>query len=237
MRTHLYILGFMLSAYVTYAQNTVNGKNVGKYLGGTETTDFSSRAYFNKTELLGKASINNKIEGSALLFEGWDNKGIIVLGDKNYLLNNLNYDIDQDAFLSKINKDSTFVFDFANIDKIVINDKQFKTFYNSVQQKNKIYEVIYENDNFSLLKNYFVVVTKGSPDPMLNRPNDKIKKESAYYILQNNVIEPFKWNKKSIVSLIDEDKKEEFEKYVKKNKLSYKDESDVRKMLKIFLKI
>ena len=236
MKFKFYALFFLVNTGLSLAQNSVNGKNVGKFLGGTETTDFSSRALFNKAELLGKPTNTGKIEGSALLFEKWDNDGIIVMGDKSYRLNNLNYDINQDAFLSKIDEDSTFVFDFTNIDKVVINDKLFKQYYSPSQQKSKIYEVIFENGDFSLLKGYFVVVIEGSPDPMLHRPNSKIRKKSDYFIMKDNIIEPFKWNKKSIAGLVEDNKKEDFEKYVKKNKLSYNDESDVSLVLKFFSK-
>jgi len=237
MKFQFCTLVFLANIGIGLAQNnSVNGKNVGKYLGGTETTDFSSRALFNKAELLGKPAGSGKIEGSALLFEDWENEGAVILGDKSYRLNNLNYDINQDEFLSKISEDSTFVFDFSNIDKVVVNDKLFKQYYNPSQQKNKIYEVIYENSDYSLLKGYFIVVIEGSPDPMLHRPNAKIRKKSEYFILKNDMIEPFKWNKKSIAGLVEGDKKGDLEKYVKKNKLSYNDESDVNLILKFFSK-
>lgn len=243
MRIHLFILVFIVCGNFVHSQNSVaNKRNVGNYVGGMDLNDFAIRSGFNTSEILGKSVSNeivsngNKNHGSTLLFEGWNNNGTIVLGEKNYLINNLNYDINKDVILAKFNKDSTFVFDFNNIDKVIIDNKSFKQFYNTKLNENKIYEVIFENDNFSLLKDHFVTVIEGSPDPMMNRPNNIIKKNSAYYILKNNTFEPFKWNKKFIIGLVDEDKKEEFEKYVKKNGLSYKDELDVGKVLRYFLK-
>lgn len=241
MRALIFTLALMLCAFVNYAQGGPTGsKNIGSYVGGLDNNDFSSSGYFQKIDVVDKSvsgNVGTKVEGSPLLFEGWNNKGILVLGEKKYLINNLNYDLRQDAFMAKFNKDSTFVFDFANIDKIVINDRTFKEIYNQQEQKKLVYEVIFEDDNLSLLKNHSIVVIDGSPDPMLNRPNTKIKQKSEYFVLKNNMIEPFKWNKRSIVALIDDSKKKDFEKYMSTNKLSYKDESDVSKMLKYFHKI
>jgi len=238
MKTAFFTFILIFNLCIGYGQ-VLQGKGAswGKYLGGTETNDYSRRGLYDKFEVLNKALNNTiKIEGSPLLFEGWDNEGVIVLGDKSYNLNNLNYDINQDVILSRISEDSIFVFNFTNIDNILINDKEFKQFYDTGQQKNKIYEVMYENNNFSLLKGYYVVIVEGSPDPMVHRPNAKIRKKSSYYIMRNNLIAPFKWKKKSILNLIDDEKREELKKYVKNNNLSYNDESDVGKMLKIFSK-
>lgn len=244
MRTQYFILVFLACVFASFAQNSVSGKNVGEYVGGMDFNDFTIKSGYNVTEILGKfdesnnnVTVSKKTEGSTLLFEGWESKGTIVLGDKNYSIKNLNYDIKKDQFLTRINQDSIFVFDFNNIDKIILNDKTFKQIYDNKLNETNIYEVIFEDENFSLLKDYYVYVIEASPDPMLNRPNDKIKTNSSYFVFKNNLMEPFKWNKRSILDLVDEDKKDEFEKYIKKNNLSYKEESDVSKVLKYFSKI
>jgi len=246
MKTQFYIFVFLVSVFASFAQNSVGSKRgVGEYVGGMDFNDFSTKSGFNVTQILGKfedsgnevAVSGKKTEGSPLLFEGWDNKGTIVLGDKNYRIKNLNYDIKKDHFLTRINEDSIFVFDFNNIDKIILNDRTFKQFYDTKLNKTNIYEVIFEDDDLSLLKSYSVNVIEASPDPMLNRPNDKIQKNSSYFLYKNKLMEPFKWNKKSILSLVDENNKDEFEKYFKKNNLSYKEESDVSKVLKYFSKM
>ena len=240
MRAQFYTLVFVFCACIGHAQSH-EGKtyDVRQLYGDLNTRDFHNVGFFYASAVL-DAGLNSKFvspktEGSPLLFDDWNNQGVIVMGDKKYHFNNLNYNISRDEFMSKINNDSVFVFDLSNIDKIIVGNKQFKQLYDSGERKNKIYEVIYENDNFSLLKDYFIITTEGSPNPMLNRPNDKIVKKSTYFIMRNNSIEPFGWSKRSIVNLIDKEKKEEFKKYVKKNNLSYRDESDVRTMLKYFL--
>lgn len=235
----------MVSVFTSFAQNSVGGKRgVGEYVGGMDFNDFSTKSGYNVTQILGKfvESENNvtpskKTEGSSLLFEDWDTKGTIVLGDKKYNIKNLNYDIKKEQFLTRINQDSIFVFDFNNIDKIILNGRTFKQIYDTKNNETNIYEVIFEDENLSLLKNYYVYVVAASPDPMLNRPNDKIKTISSYILYKNKFMEPFKWNKRSILGLVDEDNKDQFEKYFKKNNLSYKEESDVSKVLTYFSKI
>ena len=242
MKAQFYIFVFLLSTLASFSQNSVGSKRgVGEYVGGMDFNDFSTKSGYNVTQILGRfdestesVSVSKKTVGSAFLFENWDNIGTIVLGDKNYNIKNLNYDIKKDQFLTRINQDSIFVFDFNNIDKIILNDKTFKQIYDTKLNQTNIYEVVFEDENLSLLKDYSVYVIEASPDPMLNRPNDKIKTNSSYFVYRNNLMEPFKWNKKSILSLVDEDKKDEFDKYIKKNNLSYKEESDVSKVLKYF---
>lgn len=245
MRTQFYIFVFLISIFTSFAQNSVGGKRgVGEYVGGMDFNDFSTKSGYNVTQILGKFVDNDnnvapskKTEGSSLLFEDWDTKGTIVLGDKEYHIINLNYDIKKEQFLTRINQDSIFVFDFNNIDKIILNDRTFKQIYDTKNNQTNIYEVIFEDENFSLLKDYSVYTIEASPDPMLNRPNDKIKTISSYLVYKDKLMEPFKWNKRSILGLVDDDKKDEFEKYIKKNNLSYKEESDVSKVLKYFSRI
>ena len=58
---------------------------------------------------------------------------------------------------------------------------------------------------------------------------NKIQKQSNYYISKNNMISPFKLKKSDILGL--SEKSSGLETYVKANKLSYKKEDDVAKML------
>ena len=176
-------------------------------------------------------------DGSVYLFDEWENKGIIVVGNKRYVISNINFHISQDAIMSKIEEDSTFVFNFQGIDKILINNRVFKSFYNSSKVKNKVYEVIYENQEIALLKGYTVSLIEASPNPMVNRYINKIKRTSNYYIYKNGAIQSFKLKKSNIQNLVSKEKTQKLEQYVKDNNLSYKKENNVIKMLNYISKL
>ena len=168
-------------------------------------------------------------EGSFLLFEDWKNKGVILYGGKKLIISNINFNIKSGQFMSQLEKDSTFVFDFRGIDKIIVNDRPFKSVYNNQLAENMVCEVLYEDNKIALLKNYYVTTLESSPNPMLNRPKNKIQKQSNYFISKNNFVSPFKLKKSEILEL--SEKSGGLEKYVKSNRLSYKKEEDVAKML------
>ncbi|MBL4568551.1 MAG: hypothetical protein JKY69_02450, partial [Flavobacteriaceae bacterium] len=96
----------------------------------------------------------NKIEGSAFLFDNWKNKGIFIVNQKKYNFSNINYHIERESFMSKMEGDSTFVFNMNNVNRVTINGRHFKINYDVNESKNKVYEVVYESENISLLKGY-----------------------------------------------------------------------------------
>lgn len=173
---------------------------------------------------------NTLTDGSYFLFDDWKNKGIILYGGKKLAISNINYNIKREQFMSQMESDSTFIFDFKGIDEIIVNERPFKRIYNNEIGQNKIYEVLYENKKLSLLKNHFVTVVESSPNPMLNRNRNKIQKQSNYWVSKNGVVSSFKLNKSDILGLSGEDSKGLIS-FIKENKLSYKKEADVVKML------
>lgn len=242
MKSNFYLVFlFLVNVAFIYGQNTgKSSSGIGQYVGGFYHNDMNAISGREISKLLQHSVDNNYynnkgIDGSVFLFEGWKNNGVISLGDKNYLFYEMNYDVYKDEFLAKISKDSIYVFDFNFIDKIILNGKTFKQHYDSRLNQTKIYEVVYENTDFVLLKDYYVVITEGSPNPMLNRAKDVVRKKSNYFTSIDNAIEPFKLKKSYIIDLIDDEKKEEFKKYVQRNNLSYSNESDVYRMLQHYL--
>ena len=176
-------------------------------------------------------------EGSVYLFDEWENKGVIVIGKKRYIVDNINFHIVQSVFMSKIEGDSTFVYNAKGIDEIYVKDKLYKNFYNSNEGTNKFYEVIYEDQKTTILKGYTVTLIQASPNPMVNRSKNKIKRHSSYYIFKNGGIQSFKLKKSSILNLIGNDYVQNLQQYVKDNNLSYKKENNVIKMLNYVSKL
>lgn len=172
------------------------------------------------------------IDGSVFLYDSWDNQGSVYLDKKVFKLSNINYHVDRSSFMTKIENDSIFVFDFDLVDKIVVNKRTFKRFYHAKEGAHKVFEIIHQGKDFSLLKHHTVELVQGSPNPMLGRPRSKIKQQSKYYLQKNGVIQDFKLKKSSFLGLYDGDKSAALKTYADQHDLSFKKEDDIKRLLK-----
>ena len=219
MKNILVVLSLLLSGSV-YTQTNFNA---GLSMGGNDT-NFGSSFFYNT---------RNIVLGSVYLFDEWNNSAEIhTLSNEKFLVRNINLNINRNAFEAKLtDSDSIFSFNFNNIRHIVINDKIYKNYY--YNDDNRVYEIIYQSNKFSIMKGFSIKVVSSSGNPMVNRSNDKYAKFSSYFIKQNNSIKPFKLRKRSIYNLLDDDKNaiSRLESYVSNNNLSYKREKDVVQIL------
>ena len=163
-----------------------------------------------------------KVFGSYHIFDKWENHGVIgVSGGKEYKIRNINVNVKDNRFESKASKDSIFAYDRQSIDYMLINNRKFKNLYLDHFESNKICEVIVEDDAYMVLKVYKSDVNISGPDPLMLKPDgDEYVIKSWYYIKRGEKVEKFKLNKKNILGLFS-DKKKEVEGFVKKNKLSW----------------
>jgi len=219
MKNILTVLCLLLSGSV-YTQTNFNA---GISIGGNDTNLGSSFFY----------NTRNVILGSVYLFDEWDNSAEIhTLSSEKFLVRNINLNINRNAFEAKLtDSDSIFSFNFNNIKQVVINDKIYKNyFYND---DNRVYEIIYETEKFSIMKGFSVKLVKGHYNPMVRISNDKYSKFSSYFIKLNNSIKPFKLRKKSVINLLSADKNSisRLEIHVNTKRLSYKKEKDVIQIL------
>jgi len=177
-----------------------------------------------------------KVEGSVHLFKNWINRGVFVTNeDKKYAIRNINYNVQRNVFESKIGQDSVFTFNTANIETIIINNRPFKSIYNPAVRAENIYEVIFENESFSILKKYELQVMEGSDNPMIIRPNKYILDDS-YWVKKRNSVKAFKMKKKNIIKLAGKDAKA-LTKYADDNNLTFRDDADVTRILNGFYKM
>jgi len=219
MKKILVILCLLLSGSV-YTQTNFSA---GFSMGGNDL-NYGSSFFYNT---------RNVILGSVYLFDEWNNSAEIhTLADERFLVRNINLNINRNAFEAKLTgSDSLFSFNFNNIKHIVINDKIYKNYY--YNDDNRVYEIIYETEKFSIMKGFSVKLVKGHYNPMVRISNDKYAKFSSYFIKLNNSIKPFKLRKKSVINLLSVDKNNisRLETYVNAKKLSYKKEKDVIQIL------
>ena len=192
-----------------------------------KSANFGSSFFYNQP--------NKVILGSTYLFDEWNNDGEIqtVTGER-FLVRNINLNLSRNAFEAKVNdNDSIFSFNFNNIKQIVINGKSYKNYY--FNEENRVYELIYSNENFSILKGFSVKLVTGSGNPMVNRSNDKYVKKESYFMRSNSekTIENFKMNKRSLNRLFEKSAVDlnRILGFIDSGNLSYKDEKDVIRML------
>ncbi len=196
-------------------------------LGSNASSDFGTSFFYNQPSKV--------ILGSAYLFDDWNNDGEIqTLTGERFLVRNINLNISRNAFEAKINdNDSIFSFTFNNIKQIIINGKSYKNYF--FNEDNRVYELIYSGNDFTILKGFSVKLVTGSGNPMVNRSNDKYVKKESYFIRsgENNMIESFKLSKRSLNKLFENSSMDinRILTFIDSSNLSYKDENDVIKML------
>ena len=223
MRISVFIL-FLVSNFIFSQTNTQT--DFRSAVSG-ETTNFGTSFFYNQP--------NKVVLGSAYLFDEWKNNGEIqTLTGERFLVRNINLNISRNAFEAKINdNDSIFSFNFNNIDQIIINEKKYKNYFSNGD--NRVYQVIYNDKNFSLLKGFSVKLVTSSGNPMVNRSNDKYVKKREYFFrkVNDNLIDSFRLNKRSLNKVIQNSPKglATVLAYIELNDLSYKNELDVVQIL------
>ena len=224
MKKHILFITVMITS-LSFSQNNTTENNGAQMFGAVAS---SSRSYGSTSGMFINPA--KKAQGSVHLFKDWNNLAMIHASDaQKFSLKNINLNIERNTFESKISEDSIFTFNFNNIDKFVINNRVFKNYYNNGE--NRVFEVIYDSGQLVLLKGYKIQFVKGSPNPMLNRSTDKNVQKEFYFIRQNSSIRSFRLKKSNILDLLSPDQAKAAEKYVKDNRLTYKEDADVNRIL------
>lgn len=218
----------LLATSIAFAQNSNVENNAAQTINtvlGAANNGYGSSFKFNNPR---RATI-----GTYYLFDKWDNYAQIVTTDgKTYSIRNLNLNIRQNSFESKVDSENIFVFNFNNIQKFIINNKAYKKFFS--QEGGKVYQIIYEHTDYTILKGFDVELIEGSANPMVNRKNDKYVRKDYYAIKKGDEIKRMRLRKKNIVKLIGQKKQNEILDYAKTQELSFKKEIDVKKILDHF---
>lgn len=173
---------------------------------------------------------NEVTEGSVMLYDDWAPQGYVITGDKRFVFPKMNYDILEGAVVSKFKKDSIFTLGVTGYDRIVFNNTIFKSIFTPKRGGNAMYEVIFECPDYSIVKEYAIEIREANPNPMINRTKRKIIQKDYYYKLEGQRLDKFKFKKKNILALAG-DQAEELEAYAKMQRLSFKEDKDVAKML------
>lgn len=227
MRKVFIMMFFFLLTPFVYSQNVIDLND--------NILELGSRGNFGITSLIFNPPRNT--DGSVYLFESWDNDAFMFSKDSTnnkYFIRNINLNAKINTIESKIDDDNVFVFDFANLEKIIINDRVFKSVYFPLEGIHKILEVIAENKDFAMYKDYNIDVIQGSPNPLISRPNDKYILKKGYYYKKGEQFDKFKLKKSNILKIIGS-KSSDIDKYAKRNDLNFKNEEDVQKIVNYYM--
>ena len=226
MKFYLFYLAVFVSGF-SFSQMT-NMSGVG---GSIDTFAELRGVEFDK---VANPTKNNRIEGSVHVFETWDNNGVIKLGSQNYSIKNINFNAFKNTIESKIDEESVYAFDLKTNDVVYINNREFRNCFDPKKGMNRIFEVIAGDKDFQLLKSYDIQVYMYQADPLMIRKKDgKYMTNKAYHINSNGNISEVKLKKKSLLKAFG-DKSKAIEKFIKSNKLSYKKEDDLKKIIDHF---
>ena len=222
------ILFFVISFFyitVFFCQNT-NGDNGPGLVGLGNMSQFNGgNIFFNKP---------TDLKGDIHVFPNWKNIGIIDIDNKMYRLANINFNIKTNNFESQVGKDSIFILDIANVNHIHINNRKFQSFYFSNKKGDQSFEILYDGDDFKLLKGYEVGIRYGETDPlMVKKKVDTYFTTKTYYVRRGADIQEVSLKKKNILLLF-KDKANLVGTFAKKNKISYKKDNDLKKLFNYF---
>jgi len=173
-----------------------------------------------------------RVEGSIYFYDKWSNYAIVETKDrKRFAVNNINLNLRRNRFISKIGQDSLFIFNMEKVNKIIIDGKSFKRIDSEVG--GRIFELLFESDDVSILKFHKVKLIESSANPMVNRKTDRFVKKESLFAYQDGKVFDFKLRKKDVLKLITSNETEESKliEYYTKNKLSYKSIKDLRQVL------
>ncbi|CAI8322039.1 MAG: Uncharacterised protein [Flavobacterium sp. SCGC AAA160-P02] len=225
---------FLFSISIVYSQNSSTGvsdNNTSNLLRITgDGGNSSGQTYGTAMRFVNPP---RTVDGSIYLYEKWNNNPTVVTSkdNKTFTLNNINFNLRTNRMVTRISKDSIFIIDMNKIDNINILDKTFKKIDTEIGSR--VFEVIFESDDLSVLNFHSVKFVEGSVNPMLSRKTDKLIQKETFYLLRGGEIKEFRLRKKDIQDLIpvNVSEKNMLIKYYKNGKYSHKRINDLKLVL------
>ena len=173
-----------------------------------------------------------EVTGSKFLTSTWKNRATLITSSgKKITLTNVNYELEKGAFALQ-NESSVFIIDGNKYDNIVFNGKTFQYLLNPVKGGKEYFEVIADNNDLTLLKQYSLAIREqdgNAPGYGQGKSKNYIKKHQ-YYMKQGDDFSKIKLKKSSIVALFP-GQEARLTAFAKSNKLSFKKEDDLKEIL------
>jgi hypothetical protein len=226
MKIYIIVL-FVLVSLFSYSQDRIEGFSEGV------NSFVSADVRPNGAGIMVSGEVDPGIDGDPYLFNNWNTLATIhVAGGKKFTISNLNYDTKLGRFVSKVTLDSVFVFELSNLKEASFNKTKFKRY--QVNNSSEYYEVIASSKGREILKKNIKKVKKFRKDPLTGKKNkDKYILEATYFLNSKKGIHEFKMKKKSFLKIFG-NLSPKVKKYMKRNKLSIKKDTDIYKIFKYY---
>ena len=170
--------------------------------------------------------------GNVLLFENWENNGVLQLSNGEvYTINNINIDTRDNTIVSKFGEDSVYTFDPNGLKRVSINMRNFESVFIPQTKGMRVVEIIFDFNDVVLYKDFYSEMLEGNTNPIKGRiEKNKMIKKANYYISKNDQIEKIRLSKKNILKLFP-DNKSEIQQYTKSKGLSFNDEEELKRIV------
>ena len=171
---------------------------------------------------LEKIEQSGEIDGSSYFFKTPNDANIKLVNSNKPFRVKINYNIRKEKFEFKSEKDY-YSLSTEDIESIVFVNHSFIV-YNS-----KFYELVTENDKFSVLKSHLIEAIEPKYQPGIeDKPNLRYRKANMLHLLINNKISQVKSSKKSIIALFNKSEQKKVKSFMKSNKISIRDSKDLK---------
>ena len=163
------------------------------------------------------------------MFKDWKNNGVLHIDGNVYRISNINFNVSTNQIDSKMRNGKYFVYQTASIDSISINNQNFKRLGRT------FYEVLLDKNDKMFLKKFDALQQQSSS----NRTGGIIVRSAKllkfkYLVKLEEGYKDIELNKKSVINFF-EGNEDKLSKFVKEEKLSYKKEKDLVKILNFML--
>lgn len=171
---------------------------------------FKNGVFNNNLEFFAMAKVNSKnntdyfknAEGQYYFKEKWGKCRVITKSNKDYTLNDCNYNIYDKRFEFLIDNNLYFL-KKNEVKQIFINKDKFLPFNNQLTSDKNYYQIIHKfNDNLKLIK-IFKLKKKNIPSSSsLGIYVNKVERKSQNYLILNNKLIELPRSKKKILKII-----------------------------------
>lgn len=171
---------------------------------------------------LEKIEQSGEIDGSSYFFKTPNDANIKLVNSNKPIRVKINYNIRKEKFEFK-SGDDYYSLSTEDIESIVFVNHSFIV-YNS-----KFYELVTENDKFSVLKSHLIEAIEPKYQPGIeDKPNLRYRKANMLHLVINNKISQVKSSKKSIIALFNKSEQKKVKSFMKSNKISIRDSKDLK---------
>lgn len=225
MKKAIIVILNILCSLPILAQETTTNQNITN----TVRQGFGTQRSFDMG--LGFINPNFRTDGSAYYFDDWDTEGVIYTKNNgSFKIKNININLYNNTLDALYDENSVYTFGTENLLKIDINDKVFRVF--NIEGEQKIFELFF-NDKNSVYREFNVIYSEASINPMHARSKNKYIKNEKYFLYTNGDLTRIKTSKKAFAKLFESEsvRQDSIMDYIKSNRLSLSDETDLLQVL------